>query len=148
MARGHIFTFFEARLNDAIAGQYREFGSAPLRAFDEEFADLLVRSYDPPPRRELGVWLGQIASTHDMIMLLDPHPAGLFEIFEQLQAPHVVRLVERPGDRGSRLENLATGEVVTPYDPLTPMDEPPGDDPASARARSIEQAWISAGIRF
>lgn len=148
MSRGHAFTFFEERLNDAITGLYREQGSAPLRTFNEEYADLHVRSYDPPHPRELGVWLGQIASIHDLIMLLQPHPGNLFEIFETLQAPHVVRLLERRGEQGSFLENLATGAVVTPYDPLLPVEGDPEEDPATARARLIEQAWIAAGIRF
>ncbi|MBX3071968.1 MAG: hypothetical protein KF883_15795 [Thermomicrobiales bacterium] len=139
--RGHDVVFLEERRNDAVIGQMKAEGSAAVFAFDESHPDIRYRSYDPPPPRELGVWLGLEASTADLMILLLDAPAALPDLYARLQAPHVVRLHEIDGEDGSRLVDTTTGAVVTQYHPS------PGDG-ASSVAGVIESAWRAAGIRM
>ena len=138
---GHDVLFLEERRNSSVVGQMTSSGPAALFAFDDDYPDIRYRSYDPPPPRELGVWLGLQASTAELMIMLDDAPEALLAAFRALQAPHLVRLHEFAEDDSTFLMDTQTGSPVTAYHPVPPSG-------ASAIAGAIESAWLAAGIRM
>lgn len=136
--RGHDVVFLEERRNAAVEGLMRSDGAGAVLSFDEEYPDIRYRSYDPPSSRELGVWLGLEASTADVIILLTGAPQPLNDLFDRLQAPHVVRLLEHRKPDHSVLVDLSSGIEMTAYYPLI--------ESGAAIADAIERSW-AAGIR-
>jgi hypothetical protein len=91
-AAGHEAIFLEERRNRPTVELLRARGSAPLRAFAEQYPDLHYRTYDLPRGLERTVWFVRQIATADAVVVLDGAPAGVVEEAARLDARHLTRV--------------------------------------------------------
>jgi hypothetical protein len=87
---GHETRFLEERANQATVGLLREAGSAPMRDFALDYADIVYRTYELPKGAERTLWLARELGDVDAVVALDDAPP---EVIDELARVHLPRLV-------------------------------------------------------
>lgn len=96
-AAGHDATFLEQRRNRPVVELLRARGAGPVRAFGEQYPDILYRTYDLPSGAHRQVWFGREVATADVVIVLDTAPAGVVEELTSYDTPRIVKVFHRTG---------------------------------------------------
>lgn len=94
--QGYEATYLEPRRNSATVGLLSQRGSAPVRLFNEQRADLQYRTVDLPSRFEVGPWVGQFAATSGVMVALQGTPEMIARGMGEFDGEGVEILIERP----------------------------------------------------
>jgi hypothetical protein len=117
---GHETRFLEQRGNRPTIELLRARGAGPLRDFNEQFPDIVYRTYELPNGLERTVWLAREVGDVDAVVALDDAPPELFAELARVPLPRLVRVI------------ALTTTAEPPFEPdiLMGIDEMPFDQAA------------------
>jgi hypothetical protein len=122
---GHEVVFQEERRNRPTVDLLKARGYGPVRDFAKALPAVVYRTYEIPPPREQGVWLGREATTADVMIVLGDVPAEVIDGLRSLDLPFLVTLFEDPTESSSSeilLRALHDPQLSVPFGPAVAQE--------------------------
>lgn len=115
---GHETRFLEQRGNQPTVDLLRAKGAGPLRDFNEQFPDIVYRTYELPKGLERTVWLAREVGDVDSAVALDDAPAEVLAELARVPLPRLVRVIALTTTVEPRYEpDILLGTNELPFGP-------------------------------